>query len=222
MKEVILKSIKIQEAAPLPSRNFFTSLTNTPIQYSSQTIAGVDIDKPMASEEADGLLAPLTDYLNKNLEKLCTSISSAMVHEVIKRLWGETLLIVENALVPPLYGQLDSNRRFLNHRQITMAQWTLKILLDFYHHDGENLGLPMEDLESPKHAELMELLVVYHHPVARLKRAYEVELLQNRYKELWLRLLRLKMELQEDMVIAEKEDLKTWINEQLIDRRKEI
>ena len=71
IRQVIVKSIKDQEAVPL-SKSFF-SLSST--EYSNETASGVLISTGITVIEAENALAKLTDYLDRNLETLCCSLS---------------------------------------------------------------------------------------------------------------------------------------------------
>ncbi|KAI8843746.1 hypothetical protein BC829DRAFT_363978 [Chytridium lagenaria] len=214
LKEVILKSLKEHEAAPVPSKSFFTPLLST-VQLSNVTAQGASIDQSVTSSEADTQLAPLTDYLNKNLEILIASLSTTMAQEVIKRVWDETLTTVERSLIPPLFGQLEKDRRWLNRRQVSMAEWAIRILKDFFHADGHELGLPLKTLENRRYADLSALVAGYHADLPRLRREYEMR----KEKELILRLVRLRIEKQEDLTQGEREEGRKWIETQLMSRK---
>ncbi|RKO83581.1 hypothetical protein BDK51DRAFT_50831, partial [Blyttiomyces helicus] len=184
-REVITKSIKDHEAAPLPSKSFFSSLT-TATQYSTKTAAGRPIAEPVSAKEADDGIATLTDYLNKNLETLCSLLSTRMAQEVIRRTWDETLLIIEFLLVPPLYGLLERDRRVLNPRQVSMALATINIMRDFFHADGQDLGLPLRALDTRKYADVTALIDCYDSDVGRLRREYELGVLGGKDREFLL------------------------------------
>ncbi|KAI8833018.1 hypothetical protein BC829DRAFT_408175 [Chytridium lagenaria] len=218
VKEVITKSLKEHEAVPLPSKSFFSAITSG-VQYSTQTATGNSIDHAVNQHEADALLAPLTDYLNKNLETLCRSMSTRMAKEVIKRTWDEAIIVVEFALVPPLYGLLERDRRVPNRRQVSMAEWVLHILKDFFHAEGADEGLSMRTLETRKYVDVTSLMSYYNVDLKRLKREYEISLIDGREKELMLRLIRLRVEKQEDLQTAEREEGRKWVEGQLVKRR---
>ncbi|KAJ3203099.1 hypothetical protein HDU67_010392, partial [Dinochytrium kinnereticum] len=218
LKEVLLKSLKEHEAAPIPSKSFFTPLLSG-VQYSNMTSSGLPIDQPVTSAEADHLLAPLTDYLNKNLEILIASLSPTMAQEVIKRIWEETLTTLERSLVPPLFGQMEKDRRVLNKRQVSMVEWSVRILRDFFHADGADLGLPVKTLEGRRYVDLTALVSAYHAEMPRLRREYELSLLQGREKELVLRLVRLRVEKMEDAAVGDREEGRKWVEVQLASRR---
>ncbi|KAJ3127793.1 hypothetical protein HK098_005792 [Nowakowskiella sp. JEL0407] len=258
-REIILKSIKVHEAAPLVQRTIFQSVADRmgynsqkkdpiadqqPIPLSAFTYAGISIEQPVTANEADILLSPLTDYLNKNLETLCMSLSRTMAHEVIKRIWEDVLGYIDIALAPPLYGQIERDRRFLNSRQVTMVDWMLRILQDFFHADGQGFGLSMELLrDNKKFKNIYLLLGGYHDPeIRRLMKEYETSLVLSTSKsetggekstndvkessekveeKVWLlRLLRLRIEKQEEISVDDRDAYKTWVYFMLERRRR--
>ncbi|KAJ3063359.1 hypothetical protein HDU98_000827 [Podochytrium sp. JEL0797] len=214
LKEVILKCVKEHEAVAM-NRGFF----NSTVQYSNQTSGGVPIDQLVSPTEADIALSPLTEYLNKNLETLCRSLSMPMVHQVIKLLWDEVLVDIEYVLIPPLYGQLETTRRFLNKRQVSLCGWALSILRAFLHADGEELGLAFRVLDNRKYLDLNNLMTAYFNELPRIKREYELSFVNGREKEMLLRLVRVRIERQEEFTPAEREDGRKWVDVQLAKRR---
>ncbi|KAJ3080916.1 hypothetical protein HK100_010020, partial [Physocladia obscura] len=214
LKEAIIKAIR-EHAATSVSKGFFGGT----VEYSNYTTAGIPIDQLVNPQEADAALTPLTEYLNKNLETLCAALSSTMAHEVIKRLWDEVLANVEYVLVPPLYGQLETTRRFLNKRQLSLCGWTVSILRAFFHADGEALGLPYKVLDNRKYLDINNLMSVYFNELPRIKREYELSFVNGREKEMLLRLVRLRIEKQEEFTPVEREDGRKWIDVMLTKRR---
>lgn len=216
---MITKALKDHEAIPLPSKGFFSSLTSA-AQLSDKTASGASIEEKVSASQADAALAPLTDYLNKNLATLCEILSTRMAQELIRRIWHETLSIVDSALVPPLYGPVERDRRILNRRQVAMADWTLRIMREFFHADGVDSGLPIRVLETKKYTEVVALLeACLISDVGRLRREYELGLLAGRDKEYLLKLVRVRYERGEEE--GKREEGRKWIETQL-GKRKEI
>jgi hypothetical protein len=216
---MLQKTLKEHEAIILPSKSFFTSMT-APTQYGTMTSNSIPISQAVNAQDADTFMAPLAEYLNKNLEILCALLSPQMAQEVIKRIWNDILGILELALVPKLFGSIEKDRRVLNPRQVSMVMWQLKILRDFFHADGEGLGLSMNILQTPQYEALVELLSVYHQETATLKDNHLTSMKQGQ-KELILRLLRLRMERPEhEGTLEQKEEDKTWF-EGVLNCRKE-
>ncbi|KAJ3022138.1 UNVERIFIED_CONTAM: hypothetical protein HDU68_009306 [Siphonaria sp. JEL0065] len=219
-KEVLTKALKEQEAAPVPKGYFEAAFKKT--QYSNVTVAGQPVDKSVSSREADDILAPLTDYLNKNLDTLFSGLSSKMATEVIKKIWEDNLLIIEGALVPQLYGRIESDRRVLNKRQVSILNWTLDILKQFFHADGADLGLPIKTLETRKYVHNAKIIDVYDRDLKKLKADYEASLLAGREKEYLLRLIRLRFEKQDDLTNADRDEGKKWVDVQLVNRKEKV
>ncbi|KAJ3136796.1 hypothetical protein HDU90_002361 [Geranomyces variabilis] len=221
-EEILRVIVKTHEAAPLPAKNFFSSLT-TSVQYSKETASGVSITQPISDADADALLDPLTEYLNKNLGTLDVYLSEKMSQQVIQRCWDEIVSVVEHACIPPLYGPIESTRRVLNRRQASMASATLRLLKEFFNADGA--GVSNRYLETKKFALVRELAEVYYlMDIPKLQREYERELLKGRDKEMALRLVRVRVEKSDggdgahlDPLAAEEG--RVWIDQQLTRRK---
>ncbi|KAJ3234567.1 hypothetical protein HDU78_005744, partial [Chytriomyces hyalinus] len=242
MREVLSKAIKEQEAAPIKKEGWMSALQKT--QLSNKTVAGEDIAKEVSSREVDRILSPLTDYLNKNLgiivfvkydllsaelvylyfqipDTLFSGLSSKMATEVTKRIWEDSLLIIETCLIPQLFGPIEKDRRYLNPRQVSVLTWTLDILKEFFHAGGADLGLPMKLLETKKYVHGMKLIDGYSRELRKLKSDYEKSLRDGREKEYILRLCRLRFERQEDLTSTERDEGRKWIEVQLVNRKEQ-
>lgn len=91
------------------------------------TSVGVSIDTPVTQVQAETSIAALTEYLNRNFEILCVGLTPQNAQEAIKLLWGEVLVIFENAILPQLHGAIESNRRRLNQRQLSAVEILLEV-----------------------------------------------------------------------------------------------
>jgi hypothetical protein len=217
VKDVIMKSLKHNEAAA-KNQGLLSSLTGS-VQYSNQTATGSPVDIYMNKNEAEDHLGALTDYFNTNLETLCMYMAPNLAREVIKRIWDDSLSVIEYAMVPQLYGSIESSRRALNPRQASFLKWSIEILRDFFHADGAELGVPIKLLENRKFTELKRLVDSFFASRDDLKRDYEASLAQGRERTLLLRMLRLRFE-KDDVSVAERESGKQWI-ERMLEQRKE-
>lgn len=195
VREVLTKACKDNEAAPSPAKSIF-SLTKA---LSNVTASGKSIDTNLTPQEAEEALLPLTEYLDKNLETLCSSLSSKMAQEVIFRTWCDILVVLENLMVPQMYGAVERERKILNKRQINFIQTALDILFDFFHAEGEGLGLPKSTLrKAPKYRDISILITNYNKTVDELKEEYEIT-----KKPHILKLIRLYSQVGEDSQLRE-------------------
>lgn len=215
-KEILINAYKDQEAAPMPSKSFFSSLTS-PVLYSDSTISGISVSSRMTEQEADASLALLTDHLNSNFETLCVSLSSQLAQEAIKCIWQELLSILDLILLPHLTDPIEKDRKMPNARQISFMDLTLKSLKAFFHADGEGIGIPLFALETAKYLDIMTALSRYGTDLPRLKRECELGVESGRNKEAVLRLVRLVFE--KDDCIEDKEQHRDWMN-QILQKRK--
>jgi hypothetical protein len=215
--EMISKIIKDQDLASLTARNFFTALSSSGPKLTS---SGHSIDVPVSTAEADNLVSPITDYLNKNFEILCGAMDMKMAQGVIRLLWEDILLYVENILVPALFGQIESSRRIFNVRQTSLIKCMLVILRDFVNHDGEEMGIPLSVLQSPRYYDLMHLMEIYFIDLIRVRRDYELMLSQGKDNELVIRLFRFRLERESsELTNSQRDEQKKWFASQIIKRQ---
>ncbi|KAI8904792.1 hypothetical protein EDD86DRAFT_212795 [Gorgonomyces haynaldii] len=204
-REVILKVVKENEAAPIPSKSFLASLTQA-VQYSEFTAANVSIHTPVSDKEVDEALDSLIVYLEKNLETICANLSQSMSQEVIKRTWDEIVAILESVVLPPLYGTIEASKRLLNKRQLSMVDGVLLALKDFFHADGQDLGLDMDILQSRMYLGLKDSIKLYFVPMPKVMREYELSFREGVDKEYLLRLIRFNAEKSKD------DKMNDWMN----------
>lgn len=94
----------------------------------------------------------------------------------------------------------ERERKVFNRRQLSVLDYSIRLLYKFFHADGEGMGLPQKVLDTPHYKECMQLISNYHGDMSRLKREYELSLLtvRGREKELILRLIRLRVQISEE------------------------
>lgn len=208
ISQVLSKAIKDNEAAAIPSTSFFQSLTAA-VKYSDFTASGKSINEPMREKDALEALAPILDYLEKNLETICSQLPQELSQGVLERIWAEIVNIATNILVPPLFGL--HSQTYLLVRQSSFIKISLVLLRDFLNGGGGELGLSFSKLDTPSYLEVQELLGVYHFGLQRLRRDYEQSTLRGKEKELVLRLVRL--------LAGKNSDDSVWFEEQIAHRK---
>lgn len=214
IQDVISKSIKAQEAVTVPSKSFFSSLTSGAAELSTATASGTDINTVATEHDVEDALGPLIDYLDENLQTLCQSLAPNLSHQVIKGVWNETVLILEGSILPTLYGTIDPSRRILNPRQISWIRLLSDILADFFHADGEELGLDQDTIQTHEFKDLQKCISSYADPINRLMREYELSFLDGKEKEWLLRLIRMRITKQ-----PENDKHQSWLDSCLTKRK---
>lgn len=165
-------------------------------------------------------ISPLLDYFNKNFEMLCERLSGKMAQETIRIIWEELLLIIEYLLIPPLFGPIEKDRRVPNPRQVSLTSHMLKLFMDFFHADGEGIGIEKNILESNRYLDIKTVLSRFGTDLQRLKRECEMAIQSGRDKECVMRLVRLLFEGDNKLSSERKESERKWLN-QLLDKRRD-
>lgn len=118
----------------------------------------------------------LLAYFNENFAIMKLTLTEATMVAVMTRLWKEVLMAIENLLVPPLSDK-PSTQRPLSQREIDIVYQWLKILFEFFNardaESGEQLGIPVDVLKSPKWHELASLNFFYSEDTHSLIRESE-------------------------------------------------
>ncbi|EEY18477.1 C2 domain-containing protein [Verticillium alfalfae VaMs.102] len=123
----------------------------------------------------DESLDPLMDYFHANFTIMNQTLTNDTMRSVMLRLWKEVLLAVEALLVPPLSDK-PSEQRPLSRFEVDIVYGWLRQLLSFFNakdEEGNELGVPENDLRSPKWHELASLNFFYFEDTATLVRESE-------------------------------------------------
>ncbi|PKS06673.1 hypothetical protein jhhlp_007424 [Lomentospora prolificans] len=127
-------------------------------------------------EDIEGALEMLLEYFNDNFAIMKLTLTDATMIAVMTRLWKEVLMAIESLLVPPLSDK-PSTQKPLNQRELDIVYQWLQILLEFFNardaHSGEQLGVPLDVLKSPKWHELASLNFFYNEDTNNLIRESE-------------------------------------------------
>lgn len=151
----------------------------------------------------------LTEYLNDTLSILSSNLYPRLSKDLFKKVWNQLLTIVDNLLLPSLYGDqaiitVLNRTRPLTERQIEMTASVVQVLKLFFYADGSPLGLPLQTLETQMYMDVKTLMELYWLDLNDLLKMYPAVLqdYQSRKKEsehstmnpdYLLRLIRLRM-----------------------------
>ncbi|KAJ3123539.1 hypothetical protein HK098_001842 [Nowakowskiella sp. JEL0407] len=201
----IVRFLKMEEAVPLPSKTLFA--LSAPL--SNLTASGVVITVPISRSELPTYLTPITNNLDKNFSTLCDSLLPALSQKTITLVWTELLTSFQSVLVPGLYGSFSI--KLMNPRQVSLISLLLSSLKEFFHADGEGLGLSMSTLESRKYMRILLVLKYYDIGLERVKFEYEKGKEGRDVVEL-LMLIRLRVE-REEMTEGDRIEGRKWVEE---------
>lgn len=131
---------------------------------------------PLRREDIEGALEMLLTYFDDNFTIMKETLTDATMIAVMTRLWKEVLLAIENLLVPPLSDK-PSTQRPLTQREVDVVYQWLQLLFQFFNarddDSGEQMGIPVDVLKSPKWHELASLNFFYSEDTNSLIRESE-------------------------------------------------
>lgn len=130
-----------------------------------------DVSSPInriyvTDEEVEKALLPLTGILNEMLGILAQQLYPCLSEQLLRQTWQQLLVIAENLLLPQLFGDHPviiplKRTRPLSQRQVEMLIGCIEILKLFFHADGEEVGVPMNVLESKKYQDIQVICEMY-------------------------------------------------------------
>lgn len=130
----------------------------------------------MRREDIEGVLEMLLAYFDDNFTIMKETLTDATMIAVMTRLWKEVLIAIENLLVPPLSDK-PSTQRPLTQREVDVVYQWLQLLFQFFNarddDSGEQMGIPVDVLKSPKWHELASLNFFYSEDTNSLIRESE-------------------------------------------------
>ncbi len=95
-------------------------------------------------------------------------------------------------------------------------------MLDFFYADGEELGIPLQTLQSKLYSKIAQLLQSYDKSLTEVQDEYEASLRDRRggEKVFLLRLLRFRVEKDDALSVADRDAGRKWLDVQLEQRKK--
>ncbi|KAI9888298.1 MAG: hypothetical protein M1814_000751 [Vezdaea aestivalis] len=112
-------------------------------------------------------LRPLVQYFNDNFSIMRFTLTESAMVMVMARLWKEVLTTIESLLIPPLSDK-PSAQKPLNQQEVDAVYKWLQFLFEFFNardlETGESLGVPQEQLKTPKYNDLHSLAFFYSEP----------------------------------------------------------
>ena len=143
-RQCFTMALKAEEGVP-GKQGWLTFAQQFPSQ---QTLTGHSTVTPFTSQETDHALLSLTEYLSKNFSMLCRNLEEKKAQEVIKILWNDILVVMDNLTLPQLHGSIETGRRKWNPRQVSLVQSSIKVKRNRPERDGSKFRKKQLFLQS--------------------------------------------------------------------------
>ncbi|RCI06704.1 hypothetical protein CU098_011502 [Rhizopus stolonifer] len=107
-------------------------------------------------QDCEDSIAPLLDYLEKNLKTLNDNLSETNMQLVVLRIWREILLSLENVLLPPLSEQLSELKPLDDYEFHVVYKW-LELLKVLFNGGEDGDAVPLDKLENSQYYALLAI-----------------------------------------------------------------
>ncbi|KAI7904405.1 uncharacterized protein BX663DRAFT_560086 [Cokeromyces recurvatus] len=122
-------------------------------------------------QDCEDSIAPLLDYLEKNLKTLNDNLSETNMQFVILRIWREILISLENVLLPPLSEQLSEWKPLDDYEFHVVYKW-LELLKILFNGGEDGDAVPLDKLENSQYYALLAINAAYNLDTDQLIEAY--------------------------------------------------
>ncbi|KAF7726334.1 hypothetical protein EC973_008914 [Apophysomyces ossiformis] len=128
-------------------------------------------------QDCEDAIAPLLDYLEKNLKILNDNLSETNMQLVILRIWKEILLALEGVLLPPLSEHPSDLKPLDDYEFHVVFKW-LELLKVLFNGGEDGDAVPIDKLENSQYYALLAINVAYNLETDKLIESYH-EVLKN-------------------------------------------
>ncbi|KAI7868232.1 hypothetical protein BDF14DRAFT_1881026 [Spinellus fusiger] len=112
-------------------------------------------------QDCEDAIAPLLDYLEKNLHILNDHLSEANMQMVVLRVWKEILIILEGVLLPPLSEQPSEMKPLDDYEIHVVFKWLELLKILFNGGEGGD-AVPIDKLENSQYYALLAINAAYN------------------------------------------------------------
>ncbi|KAI9351301.1 hypothetical protein BDR26DRAFT_850840 [Obelidium mucronatum] len=164
------------------------------------------IHEAMSTEAVENSLVPLTQYFKQTFSSLS---GLPFVHQLVKGLWDDLLSMIEHVMMPALKVAMETNRRILNIRQMSVCNSSITVLYGLFKSFGVN------GLDSIRVQQLTVAMQLYFASESSIQLEYENSRQRGVENAYLLRLVRLRIEKQEDLLEVDRSRAQQWLVLQL-------
>ncbi|CAO0801326.1 unnamed protein product [Mucor circinelloides] len=122
-------------------------------------------------QDCEDSLAPLLDYLEKNLKILNDNLSETNMQLVVLRIWREILISLESVLLPPLSEQLSEWKPLDDYEFHVVYKW-LELLKVLFNGGEDGDAVPLDKLENSQYYALLAINAAYNLETEKLIEGY--------------------------------------------------
>ncbi|CEP17674.1 hypothetical protein [Parasitella parasitica] len=122
-------------------------------------------------QDCEDSLAPLLDYLERNLKILNDNLSETNMQLVVLRIWREILISLEGVLLPPLSEQLSELKPLDDYEFHIVYKW-LELLKVLFNGGEDGDAVPLDKLENSQYYALLAINAAYNLETDKLIEGY--------------------------------------------------
>ncbi|CAO3610411.1 unnamed protein product [Mucor hiemalis] len=126
-------------------------------------------------QDCEDSIAPLLDYLEKNLKILNDNLSDTNMQLVILKIWREILITLEGVLLPPLSEQLSELKPLDDYEFHVVYKW-LELLKVLFNGGEDSDAVPLDKLENSQYYALLAINAAYNLETEKLIEGYNTTL----------------------------------------------
>ncbi|KAI9305848.1 hypothetical protein BJ944DRAFT_282170 [Cunninghamella echinulata] len=112
-------------------------------------------------QDCEDAMAPLLDYLERNLKILNDHLSESIMQLVTLKIWKEILITLEGILLPPL-SEHQSDMKPLDDYEFHVVYKWLELLKILFNGGEDGDAIPLEKLENSQYYGLLAINVAYN------------------------------------------------------------
>ncbi|KAF7728272.1 hypothetical protein EC973_006446 [Apophysomyces ossiformis] len=126
-------------------------------------------------QDCEDAIAPLLDYLEKNLKVLNDNLSETTMRLVVLKVWKEILFTLEGILLPPLSEQPSDVKPLDEYELHVVFKW-LELLKILFNGGEDGDGVPLDRLENSQYYALLAINAAYYVETETLMENYHTVL----------------------------------------------
>ncbi|KAI7861970.1 hypothetical protein BDF14DRAFT_1737371 [Spinellus fusiger] len=126
-------------------------------------------------QDCEDAIAPLLDYLERNLKILNDNLSETNLRQAVLNIWKDILITLESVLLPPLSEHLSEVKPLDDYEFHIVFKW-LELLKVLFNGGEDEDAVPLEILENSHYYSLLAINAAYNLETEELMEMYNTAL----------------------------------------------